>query len=434
MGRAYVALGSNIAPRRSFINSAIKNIDGEKCIALRRCSSIYDTYPIGGSPKRRFLNSIVEIETSLEPHKLLLSLSQIEKSLGRVRLGKSNSRTIDLDILLYDNRIVNDGNLVIPHPRMHKRDFVIFGMNEIAPQVRHPVLKKSIRDIYNRRGMKIIKDPAKAQKYIISLKQKGRRIGFVPTMGYLHEGHLSLIRKARRENDIVVISIFVNPIQFGPDEDYRRYPRNTENDKALAKKEGVDIIFYPNVKSMYGLNHSTHVSVEDISEDLCGRFRPGHFNGVATIVTKLFNIIPADNAYFGQKDAQQAFIIKKMIHELNIPIRLKILPIMREEDGLAMSSRNIYLNKDEKKEAIVLFESLLLAKDLIKKGERKADKIIRRMNRLILSKSSARIEYISIVDAEGLKNMKLLGGKILIALAAYFGKTRLIDNIIVTVN
>ncbi len=433
MSKAYIALGSNIAPRRFFINSAAKKIAREKEIILKRRSSIYDTYPVGGPPQERFLNSVVEIETSLSPSKLLLRLLRIEKSLGRIRLGKNRPRTIDLDILLYDNSIIRDNNIIVPHPRMHKRDFIMFGMNEISPTAIHPVLNMTVGDIHNRREMKIIRNPKEAYNYICGVKRKGRRIGFVPTMGYLHEGHLSLIRKARRENDIVVISIFVNPAQFGPREDYSRYPRDLKRDKALAKRVGADIIFYPDLKSIYAPDHSTYVSVEDISKNLCGFLRPGHFRGVATVITKMFNIIPADNAYFGQKDAQQAFIIKRMTRDLNIPVKIKILPIVREKDGLAMSSRNTYLSKSQRREAIALFKSLLLAKDLIKKGERKADKIIKRMKDLISKKSSARIEYISIVDTDELKDIKTLRGKVLIAIAARFGKTGLIDNIIIRV-
>jgi len=269
--------------------------------------------------------------------------------------------------------------------------------------------------------------------FVNEVKEKSKTVGFVPTMGYLHEGHLSLIRKARRENDVVVVSIFVNPAQFGPREDYKRYPRDFEMDKILAKKEGTDIVFYPSVKSMYGSNYSTYVNVENLSGNLCGRFRPGHFRGVATVVTKLFNIIPADNAYFGQKDAQQAFIIERMARDLNIPVRVKILPTVRKGDGLAMSSRNIYLNETERQDAPVLFKSLSLARGLIKNGERDTNKIIKRMKDLISRESSARIEYISIVDAAGLRDSKVLKGRILIAIAAYFGKTRLIDNVIVNI-
>ena len=430
MSKAYIALGSNIAPRKFFIDSAVKKIAKEKEITLKKRSSIYDTYPVGSFSQGRFLNSVMEIETSLGPNALLSRLLQIERSLGRVRRGKNRPRTIDLDILLYDDVIMREKDVIIPHPRMHKRDFVMFGINEISPTKIHPVLKMAVSDIHNKRKMKIIKSPKKAHNCVTALRKKGKRVGFVPTMGCLHEGHLSLIKKARRENDIVVISVFVNPTQFGPREDYKRYPRNFKRDKALAKRCGADIIFYPDVKDMYIPTHSTYVDVKKISENLCGRFRPGHFRGVATIVTKLFNIIPADNAYFGEKDAQQALIIKRMARDLNVPVKIKIQPTVREKDGLAVSSRNKYLSEKERFEATVLFKSLLLAKGLIEKGERNSDRIIRGMRSLIGKKGSARIEYISIVDIDELKDAKSLKGRVLIAIAVRFGKTRLIDNIV----
>jgi len=433
MAKAYIALGSNIAPRKFFIDSAIEKIGREKGTAVRRHSSLYDTCPIGGPPQGRYLNSVIEVDTSLRPRDLLLRLLRIEKSLGRVRRGKNRPRTIDLDVLLYDDTVIRQRGITIPHPRMHKRDFVMVGINEISPTVKHPLFKAAISDIYNQRQMKIIRDPKEAYKSVFSLKQKGRRIGFVPTMGYLHEGHLSLIRKARRENDTVVVSIFVNPAQFGPREDFKHYPRDFKRDKALAKKAGADIIFYPDAKNMWVGGHSTYVNVEKISQDLCGRSRPGHFRGVATIVNKLFNIIPADNAYFGQKDAQQAIIIQRMARDLNIPIQIKMLPIVREKDGLAMSSRNTYLSKAQRRQAAVLFESLSLAKDLIKSGERRSTRIIKRMGDLVKKISSAKIEYIAIVDTDGLKDLKILKGNVLIALAVRFGRVRLIDNVIITI-
>ncbi len=263
------------------------------------------------------------------------------------------------------------------------------------------------------------------------LKIKGKSIGFVPTMGALHEGHLSLIRQAYRENDIVVVSIFVNPIQFGPKEDYRRYPRNLKRDAQLCAKVGADVIFYPDARQMYPANYKTYVEVYDLSNVLCGKSRLGHFKGVATVVTKLFNIINPNIAYFGQKDAQQAIIIKKMAEDLNIPIKIKVVPTVREKDGLAMSSRNIYLNKDERQDAAVLYQALILAKNLIKQGSVDSSGIIRKMRRLINKKKSACIQYISVVKHKDLQPMDKIRGKVLIALSVWIGKTRLIDNIVI---
>ncbi|MDD5681201.1 MAG: pantoate--beta-alanine ligase [Candidatus Omnitrophica bacterium] len=281
--------------------------------------------------------------------------------------------------------------------------------------------------------MKTITNPAKMTGFIKDAKAKGKTVGFVPTMGYLHDGHMALIRNARKENDIVVMSIFVNPAQFGPKEDYAKYPRDFKRDSRLAKKQGVDVIFHPAVKTMYLPEHSAYVTVENLATNLCGRSRPGHFRGVATIVTKLFNIVPADNAYFGQKDAQQAFIVKRMARDLNIPVKIKIVPTVREKDGLAMSSRNVYLSGNERREAGALFKSLSLAEKLIKQGERNSKKITKAIKGFIAKNSSAKIDYVSIVDTEELRNIGRLSGRILIAIAVYFGKTRLIDNVILDV-
>ena len=281
--------------------------------------------------------------------------------------------------------------------------------------------------------MKLIKSISSVKKQIKKAKEKGQRVGFVPTMGYLHDGHLSLVREAVKECDIVIASIFVNPSQFGPGEDYSRYPRDLKKDLRLAQQAKVDIVFTPSVKSMYSNGCQAYVSVEELSRVLCGISRPAHFKGVTTVVAKLFNIVEPDTAYFGQKDAQQAIIINKMINDLNMNVRLKMLPIIREKDGLAMSSRNIYLNKTDRKNAAVLYKSLKEAKRSIKSGIRNSKKIIRVMQKMISSTPGARIDYISIVDTEGLKPAKEIKGKILIALAVYLGKTRLIDNIIVKV-
>lgn len=279
--------------------------------------------------------------------------------------------------------------------------------------------------------MRVIRKIAILRKEIKKIKQRNNTVGFVPTMGALHEGHLSLIRRAHRENDFVVVSIFVNPIQFGPKEDFRKYPRNLKKDSCLCAKAGTDIIFYPGFKEMYPDDFRAHVFVSGLSDCLCGKFRPGHFKGVATVVTKLFNIVTPSVAYFGQKDAQQAIIIRKMASDLNIPVRIKVMPTIREKGGLALSSRNAYLTDNERKDALVLSEALNLAKDLITKGRRDAGLIIREMSRLIRKKKTAKIDYVSIVDLEKFEPVKRITGKCLIALAVWIGKTRLIDNIII---
>lgn len=263
------------------------------------------------------------------------------------------------------------------------------------------------------------------------LKKQNKKIGFVPTMGYLHQGHLSLIRRARAENDFLVVSIFVNPTQFGPAEDFNRYPRDFRRDKKLAGREKVDCIFYPHQKDIYLKNCKTFVCVEDLSNRLCGLTRPDHFKGVVTIVAKLFNIVDPDVAYFGQKDAQQAIIIKRMTRDLNFPIKIKVLPTIREKDGLAMSSRNKYLSPQQRKEARILYGSLKKARSLSERGLRDVDRTRDVIFKMINSKKTARLEYIEIVSTKNLRPAKKIKSGTLIAIACHFGQARLIDNIII---
>lgn len=269
-------------------------------------------------------------------------------------------------------------------------------------------------------------------KEVVSLAGKnGKTIGFVPTMGYFHEGHLSLIRSARKECSVLIVSIFVNPAQFGAGEDYETYPRDLAGDSSLAEGEKVDFIFAPGVSEMYPAGYSTFVEVESLSKIMCGRSRPLHFRGVTTVLMKLFDLIQPAAAYFGQKDAQQAIIVKKMVSDLNMGIRIKIMPIVRERDGLAMSSRNKYLNKEERKSAAVLYKALLEAKEDIAKGRKNVDEITEQIAETIENEKPARLDYVEIVDPENLTKKTAIDGPVLIAAAAYIGKTRFIDNIIV---
>jgi pantoate--beta-alanine ligase len=266
------------------------------------------------------------------------------------------------------------------------------------------------------------------RRQIHNAKAKKKIIGFVPTMGALHHGHLSLVRAAKKECDFMVVSIFVNPTQFGPKEDSRKYPRVFNKDKKLLQKEKVDLIFSPSTAEIYAKDFSTYVEETYLSKVLCGASRPGHFRGVCTVVAKLFNVITPDIAYFGAKDYQQAKVIKRMVADLNFPVKIKVCPIVREADGLAMSSRNRYLNKEQRKHAGKLHSALLLAKRMIKNGERDAKKILSAMVNLIKSVPEAKIDYIKIVCADTLRDIKIIKGKVLIALAVFIGTTRLIDN------
>lgn len=266
------------------------------------------------------------------------------------------------------------------------------------------------------------------KKQIKTWKKENYRIALVPTMGFLHAGHESLIKAAAGENDKVVVSIFVNPIQFGPNEDYSTYPRDMEKDIDTCRKAGADCIFAPEPKEMYGQGSYTFVNVEKLTEGLCGARRPGHFRGVCTVVSKLFNIVTPDRAYFGQKDAQQLAVIKKMVKDLNFDIEIVGCPIIREADGLAMSSRNTYLSQDERKAALVLSRSLNLAKTTLSNGERNVDTVKQIISTEIKKEPLSRIDYIEIVDSENLQSVETVNRSVLVAIAVYIGKTRLIDN------
>ncbi|HUS81732.1 MAG TPA: pantoate--beta-alanine ligase [Dehalococcoidia bacterium] len=259
----------------------------------------------------------------------------------------------------------------------------------------------------------------------------GRKVGFVPTMGYLHEGHLSLVRKARAENDLVVVSIFVNPIQFGPNEDFEKYPRDTQRDLSLLQQENVDIVFMPSALDVYPEGFNAYVDVGQVTEVLEGAFRPGHFRGVATVVLKLFNAVQPHRAYFGQKDAQQVVVIRKMVQDLNVGVEIVGCPTIRETGGLAMSSRNVFLSPDERRAALVLFRCLSLVERLHRQGERDAGKLRGRLEGLVAREPLAHVDYISIADPHTLQELETIEGPALISLAIRIGVTRLIDNLTV---
>ena len=283
--------------------------------------------------------------------------------------------------------------------------------------------------------MKVIKSLTEMMEFSQEISNKGKSIGFVPTMGYLHEGHLSLIRKAKEENDVVVVSIFVNPTQFGPNEDFNKYPRDEKGDTEKIEREGVSVVFIPDASEIYPEGFQTYVEVEELTKNLCGIFRPTHFRGVTTIVLKLFNIISPQRAYFGKKDYQQFRVIEQMCKDLNLNIKIIPCPIVREEDGLAMSSRNKYLTEEERIDATILHKALTMGKEIILSQERDAETIIKKIKEMITSKKTLnKIDYVSIVNPYTLANVSHIESEVLIAVAAYFGKTRLIDNIEVEIN
>jgi len=279
--------------------------------------------------------------------------------------------------------------------------------------------------------MEVLKTIAEVRQWNKEKKAAGQEIGFVPTMGYLHEGHLSLVEAASRENGAVIMSIFVNPLQFGPQEDYANYPRDFARDCLLAESAGVDAIFAPEVAEMYPkYPQLTTVEVQKVTSRLCGASRPGHFTGVTTVVSKLFNIVQPNRAYFGQKDYQQVQVIKQMAEDLNMPWEIKTVPIKREGDGLALSSRNVYLNPAERKQALALSQALLMCKELYAQGERKSIVLIEAMQQRIRQEAKARIDYVEISDCRTLEPVTELSAPVVVALAVRIGKTRLIDNTI----
>jgi len=278
--------------------------------------------------------------------------------------------------------------------------------------------------------MKIWKTIEEMRSASSAARREGKRFGFVPTMGALHEGHLSLVRAAKAKSDVVAVSIFVNPLQFGPTEDLAKYPRSFERDRALLETEAVDILFAPQPEEMYPKGGVTYVTVEGLSEKLCGRSRPGHFRGVTTVVAKLFHIVEPDLAFFGQKDAAQATIIRRMVRDLNLPVEIVVCPIVREPDGLAMSSRNAYLSPQERKTALVLNRSLTETKNRFDQGERNARKLIAAGKRVMAQESRVRLDYFEIVDPDTLDPVLEVTRSALVAIAALVGNTRLIDNIL----
>ncbi len=276
--------------------------------------------------------------------------------------------------------------------------------------------------------MIICKKIAETREVLREERKKGKEIALVPTMGYLHEGHLALVNEAKKTGAFVVMSIFVNPLQFGPNEDFDRYPRDIERDASLAQEAGVDLIFNPDVEEMYPTTNLTTVAVGKLGDCLCGTSRPTHFNGVTTVVSKLFNIVQPDRAFFGQKDYQQYLIIRQMVIDLNFPIEIVSVPIVRESDGLALSSRNVYLSPEHRLEALVLQRSLKAADDWIRQGERQGSKIEEDIKEMITKESSGEIDYVELRHPDTLEKVEVIEDKVLIALAVRFASTRLIDN------
>lgn len=282
--------------------------------------------------------------------------------------------------------------------------------------------------------MEVAKTIKSVRSLVKAARSKGKKIGFVPTMGAMHTGHISLIEAAVQQTDFVVVSIFVNPTQFGPGEDLEKYPRPLEADLEICRNTGVDAVFAPTTEQMYPQENLTWVNVEKLTEQLCGQFRPAHFRGVTTICAKLFNIVAPDIAFFGQKDAQQAIVTKQMVADLNMPLKIVVCPTVRQPDGLAVSSRNKYLTRQQRKDATLIYKSLQKCQEMINAGIRDVQEIVTQMRKILQQAPSIKIEYISIVDAETLQTIDGIAGKVLTAVAVRISSARLIDNILVDMN
>jgi pantoate--beta-alanine ligase len=437
MANCLVGLGSNLGDRAQSLLQALAALGALPGVCLLRHSALVETAADGGPPGQgAYLNAAALLETSLSPAELLAALGDIERRLGRMRGERWGPRTIDLDLLLYGDAVVNTDELTLPHPRLNERAFVLQPAAEIAAQMVHPLLERSIAELLAalppgeciNTGMRVVTAPGAMQSAVLKLRREGQRIGLVPTMGALHEGHLSLVRTARRRADVVVATIFVNPTQFGPREDFSKYPRTLEEDLRALSREGCQFVFVPDREAMYPEGFSTYVEPPAVAGTLEGACRPGHFRGVATVVLKLFNIVPADIACFGQKDFQQLRVIERMARDLDLPIEIVCCPIVREADGLAMSSRNRYLSPAERQQALALSRSLAEAERLLAAGERDGGTIREAMRKILTAAGIERIDYVAICDPDTLAEKPRIDGPAVALIAAFVGGTRLIDN------
>ncbi len=436
---AYIGLGSNLGDREENLRKALEVLGAMEGIEVREVSEFIETRPAGGPSQPPFLNGAAAISTELPPQRLLAALQRAEREAGRVPRGvRWGPREADLDLILYGDLVLSTPDLEIPHPRFRDRLFVLEPLASIAPQGRDPVTGETIEDLLRRlrrrksgkKEPRLITRRAELDEYVAMVKRNRFSLGFVPTMGAFHEGHLSLMRAARARCDKVLVSVFVNPTQFGPGEDYERYPRDLPRDLDLAGEVGVDVVFAPSVEEMVPPDHSTWVTVEGISDLYCGASRPGHFRGVATIVCRLFHMVRPDLAWFGSKDYQQSVIIRRMVRDLAFPVEVIVGPTVREEDGLALSSRNAYLSPEERTRATALYRGLTRAREAWLAGERDAAKLAARVRRE-LAAAEIEPEYVAVAHPDTLAALDTVGeAGAVVLVAARVGETRLIDNVL----
>jgi pantoate--beta-alanine ligase len=435
MAICLLGLGSNLGDRVGNLLQALHLL--RRRVQVLRVSSLHETAPLGGPPgQANYLNAAAVAAFGGLPTELLAILRDVESHLGRERTEFWGPRTIDLDLLLFDQQVIHTPELTVPHPRMHERRFVLAPACEIASDLRHPVEKTTLDELLGRLPsvlpgepkLRVFTSAQSMQAETLRLRRTGQRIGLVPTMGALHEGHLSLVQVARERTDVVIATIFVNPTQFGPNEDLSKYPRTLNADLNALSAAGCDVVFVPSHEEMYPAESSTFVEPPAVSQTLEGVCRPGHFRGVATIVLKLFQIIPADVACFGQKDYQQAQVIRRMVADLNVPIEIVVCPIIREPDGLAMSSRNRYLSTAERQQALALSQALDEAERLAAAGQYEGQPIVAAMGNKLHAAGITRIDYVALADPTTLAEVPRIEGRAVALIACFVGSTRLIDN------
>ncbi len=437
-----IGLGSNQGDRVGNLLAAIAALGEDPAISLQAVSSFVESAPVGGpAGQPNFFNGAAILATSLPAEALLTRLLDIELQLGRVRGERFGPRTIDLDLLLYGEQVIESPTLQVPHPRLRVRRFVLAPAAEIAGEMLVPALtdaeqRVSIETLCARLpdpapselGLRVIMSAAAMQRHVREIQLSGRRVGVVPTMGALHSGHLSLVQEARRRSDYVVATIFVNPTQFAPHEDFTKYPRTLDADLSALSAAGCQAAFVPSAEEMYPRGATTTVDPPEVALPLEGVCRPGHFRGVATIVLKLFHLIPAEVACFGQKDFQQALVIRRMVADLNVPIEVVVCPTVREADGLALSSRNRYLSAAERERALALSRALRQAEQSIQAGETESNRIVSAMRETLAAAGITSIDYVALADPETLAECSRVEGKTVALIACRVGSTRLIDN------
>ncbi|MDX1946221.1 MAG: pantoate--beta-alanine ligase [Pirellulaceae bacterium] len=437
MAICLVGLGSNLGDRIANLLRSVAALHATAGVNVLRVSSLWETAPVGGPVDQPpFLNGAALIETSLAPREMLSTLLSVENILGRVRDQPWGPRTIDLDLLLFDKLIVESSELTLPHPRLAERRFVLQPAAELDCPLRHPASGKSIVEMLaelppekpGEMRMRVITSARQMQQVALASRHAGRRIGFVPTMGALHVGHLSLVQRAREACDVAVASIFVNPTQFGPREDFGKYPRTLEADLQALSAAKCDVVFVPDQSEIYPPGCTTLVEPPAVAQPLEGAFRPGHFRGVATVVLKLFNLVQPHRAYFGQKDYQQQLVIRHMTADLNLPVEIVTCPTVRESDGLALSSRNRYLSASEREQALALSRALTAAELLVAEGITDAATIVGRMKSVLGDAGIERIDYVALADVHTLAEVLEFRGEAVALIACHVGGTRLIDN------